>query len=357
MNTDKTTSTGIDRVVIKGFELNIIHKAILMDNSNVDYYEKAEGYPVKEWTNEAEYRNIGFLKITDDSLFKLLRLGVANNKKGHLYYASLEITINDKEAKNLIPMTIKEFLLKIDLIKQHLKNQYGLYIDFTNAYFDELEVNKTAIMDRSFIEYDYLLTNIGYLIKGRYTIATHREHEQLKQLEFYNKSIKGKVYDKSRQLQEQFKLTLDKQYMRIEYCFKDNAKIINTFATRSIYKLTDEDIESFLNKQIYKELVKPLKEYIKASNKQLLSMAKQIKKEDKRKWISLFISQAIAERTNKNNGSLSLVIDIEQLKAVIKQLSPVNYAKSMKRLESTFNKYPYLHDNFIKLDEITNKFL
>lgn len=355
--TNKTTSTGIDRVVIKGFELNMIHKAILMDNNNIDYYEKAEGYPVKELTSEAEYRNIGFLKITDDNLFKLLRLGVANNKKGNLYYASMEITINDKEAKNLIPMTMKQFLSKIDFIKQHLKDQYGLYIDFSNAYFDELEVNKTAIMDRRFNEYDYLLTNIGYLIKGRYTIATHREHEQLKQLEFYNKSIKGKVYDKTKQLEEAFKLTLDKQYMRIEYCFKDNAKIINTFATRSIYKLTDEDIESFLNKQIYKEFIKPLQEYIKASNKQLLSMAKQIKKEDKRKWISLFVAQAIAERVNKSNGTLDLVIDLEQLKAVIKQLSPVNYAKTMKRLQSTFNKYQYLHDNFIKLNEITNKFL
>ena len=294
--TNKTTSTGIDRVVIKGFELNMIHKAILMDNSNVDYYEKVEGYPVKEWTNEAEYRNIGFLKITDDSLFKLLRLGVANNKKGHLYYASLEITINDKEAKNLIPMTIKEFLLKIDLIKRHLKNQYGLYIDFTNAYFDELEVNKTAIMDRSFIEYDYLLTNIGYLIPRRYTIATHRAKEELKQLEFYNKSIKGKIYDKTRHLKEAFKLTLDKQYLRIEYCFKDPKKIIASLGDRDLYKVTDEAIKEYLNKQIYKDLIKPLKEYIKYSNKKLLSMAKELKSLDNRKWISLFMTITLVRK-------------------------------------------------------------
>lgn len=356
MNTN-IISTGIDRTVIKGFELGIIQRRVLLSNNNVDYYEKAEGYPVKEWDEEVEYRHIGFLKIVDDPLFKLLRIGVANNKKGHIYYASLEITINDEEKKNLKPLTMAQYLQRIHDIKLHLKDKYGLYIDFKNAYFEELEVNKTAIMDRNFSSYDFLLTNIGYLIPGRYTIATHRHQEDLKQLEFYNKSIKGKVYDKTRQLQEQFKLTLDKQYMRVEYCFKDNAKVINAFATRSIYKLKDEDINSFLNKQINKELIKPIRDYITTSNKKLLAMAKQIKKDDKRKWVSMFITSAISERVNKHNGTLDLVVDIEQLKAVIKQLAPHNYTRTVKNLEKTFSKYPYLKDNLIKLDEITNKFL
>ena len=69
-------------------------------------------------------------------------------------------------------------------------------------------------------------------------------------------------------------------------------------------------------------------------------MAKELKSLDNRRWISLFISKAIAERINKNNGTLPLTMDIKQLEDVIRQLSPHNYKRTMQRLRPTLKQYP-----------------
>ena len=149
---------------------------------------------------------------------------------------------------------------------------------------------------------------------------------------------------------------IKKNWLRIEYCFLKQDKIIRDLNIVNIYQLTDEKINSYLNEQIEKELLTPIRVHLATGNKQLLKMAKEILKQSNRRWISTFTIKAIAEKVNKTNGKLDLLIDTQQLKDVIKKLMPHNYIRNIKTLEKTLVNYPYLYNNIIHLEEITEKF-
>ena len=278
------TYTGIDKTVIKGFKVLALDKDKLLTHAynNVVLQTADYGIIVPSITADKE-EHITYLKITDGHLFNYLVMGV-KQKKGILNpYYHLEITISDLTDNNLYPLNITEYLNMLNRIKDYLLNMYGLEIDFTEAYYDEIELNKTATLDGEFKDYNYILNLMGLLVPKRYKNRAYYTDNLniLKQVEFFNTAIKGKIYDKSRQLQEKFKIVLDKNYMRIEYTLHGSKKIETALGERAITKVSDVSIKDFLNMQIEKDLITPLEKHITEGSKKLIAIATALRKKNR----------------------------------------------------------------------------
>lgn len=351
-----TVYYGIDKTKIKGFEIELIDIDKLKSN-NVILKEDKIGILVTD-INRKE-RSISYLKITDGHIFNSLTVGVRINKGIPNPYGFIEIHISEINDNNLKPLSICEYHNLLDRLKLYLEDRYGIYMSFSNARFEDIEVNVTAKMDNQFIEYEYLLDTMAYLVPKSYELRPYIGTDRtIKQYEFFNKSVKAKIYDKTRQLGEKFKISLEDQYMRIEYKLCKPKKISDSLKTEYIYKIKDEDIKIWLQKQIHKDLIKPIEKHIQQSNKVLMKMAKEEKVKDVKKWTRNFISEAIATKLDKRNGKLSLVIDIDQIIETIKLISSrSNCSRNIKRLQVDFDRYPYLKSNLNKLEEIKFKFI
>ena len=349
---------GIDKTKIKGFTVDLIDIEKLISNDNVIFQEKYPGVAVED--TQGEIRSINYLKIKDGHIFNTLAIGSKLNKGVPNGYSHLDIHISELTDDNLKPLKITEYINLLERLKNYLKDRYGIYINLEKAKFDEIEINITALMDREFIEYEYLLEQMVYLVPKVYEISPYIGRDRtLKQYEFFNGSTEAKVYDKTRQLQEKFKISYDKQYMRIEYTLKGYKKVRASLGTEYIYQMTDQAIIDYLKKQINKDLIKPIEKHIKEGDKQLLKMAMYEKETDSRKWAKSFTGIALSERLDKRNGKLQLVIDLEQIKKAIKKVSTnkSNCNKTLARLQKEFNRYPFMNDNLEKLQEIKDKFV
>lgn len=347
---------GIDKTKIKGFTVELIDIEKLTSNDNVIFQEKLPGIAVEDI--QGEMRSINYLKIKDGHIFNTLAIGSKLNKGVPNSYSHIDIHISELTDNNLKPLKVSEYINLLERLKGYLQSRYGLYINLEKAKFEELEINVTAKMDKEFIEYEYLLEQMVYLVPKVYEISPYIGKDRtLKQYEFFNGSTEAKVYDKTRQLQEKFKISLDKQYMRIEYTLHKPKKIQSCLGTEYIYQMTDQAITDYLKKQINKDLIKPIEKHIKEGDKQILQMAIEEKELDSRKWAKSFVNKAIAERLDKRTGKLPLVIDQEQLKKAIKKVSnKSNYSRNLARLEAEFNRHPFMKNNIEKLQEIKEKF-
>lgn len=348
---------GIDKTKIKGFTVELIDVEKLTANDNVIFQEKYPGVAMED--TEGENRSINYLKIKDGYIFNTLSIGSKLNKGVQNNYSHIDIHISELTDDNLKPLKVSEYINLLERLKGYLQSRYGLYVNFEKVKFEELEINTTALMDRKFIEYEYLLEQMVYLVPKVYEISPYIGKDRtLKQYEFFNGSTGAKIYDKTRQLQEKFKITYDKQYMRIEYTLKGSKKVKASLGNEYVYKMTDQAITEYLKKQVNKDLIKPIEKHIKECNKQLLQMAKETKETDSRKWAIVLTGKALSERLDKRNGKLPLIIDLEQLKNVIKKVSTnkSNCNKTLARLQIEFNRYPFIENNIEKLQEIKEKF-
>ena len=287
-------------------------------------------------------------------------MGVKYNKGIRTIYSMIELSIAEGTDSNLKPLNVSEYRNKIKRVFKYLEDMYGLYFNVEELYLDDMEINITAEMDRQFMEYEFLLDNMVYLVPKKYDISPYLGKDRtVKQYKFFNNTVEGKIYDKTRQLKEKFKIEgeMKEQYMRIEYTLHGSRKIESALGTRLVAEITDKAIEEYLFKQINQDLIKPIQKHIETSNKKLLIMATELKEKDSRRWIGTFFREAVAEVEDKRNGKLSVVIDMEQITNIIKKVSSSsNYAKTLERLADNMNRHLYLSNNIDKLNEIINKF-
>ena len=209
---------GIDKTKIKSFLLRKIDREKFFNKNNCNIIYKQEGATVEVKDIYNISFNYSYLKVTDVSMFNTLIMGVKINKGVINPYSFIEIPISDKDEHNLIPLKCSEYHKLINEISEYLKDKYGLYIDFDTAKFDEIEINITANMELPFESYDYLLNQMVYLTPRIYLYSSFVGKKRItNQFEFFNKSVQVKIYDKSRQLNEKYKIKIGKKYMRIEY--------------------------------------------------------------------------------------------------------------------------------------------
>ncbi|MBU5337495.1 hypothetical protein [Intestinibacter bartlettii] len=348
---------GIDKSKLSKIFIEQIDLDKIKNNTNVSYTE-ATSESRKEIieTTTKEYIELETLTVKDSFLFDILKLGFT---KDNIPYCTLELTIHDKTDNNLRPQSVSEFQNRLKRIKEYLQSIYGIYISYEYAIFSSLEINITQKINYTFNEYYHILTLMQQLASKYYNNPKHNYTDtegNISSLYLSNNSTEIKIYNKTKQLDNRYKITVKDEYMRIEYKLKSSQRVARAFGSNKLNELTDEQIINFLHERIYNDLIKNLEKHIEYSTKQLEKLFNKIHKENKHNFIKLFISEAHSEKINNSkSSSLDLLFDIEQIINIVSNYDKKHKKRNTELIKKQSNKVKF-HNNFNKLEEIKLKF-
>lgn len=294
------------------------------------------------------------LYISNDKLFESFTLDYKIQRMVRIYYTTLNLAVKLKNKKlhNLIPMNCDRYKSKLNIIKEYLANNYGIYISFTEARFRKIEINITESMDYEFEDYRVLFEAIRKERNLRVYPNSSTYESYLKTGTHYysSKTQELKFYNKSREMNDYFKIKLDDhKIMRLEYKLTGYDKIADKLGTDKVLELTDEAIADFLNESVAVDVFKPIKKYIAKTNKALTKKYKQIKKQCKRGYIREF--------ANYCNSLDAEIFDIQQVLDIAKGdiVKSNNTTRNKKIIDSIIS--PILKHNLDKFEEFQVKFL
>lgn len=351
---------GLDKQVIKPMVVGIDYNK-LKENEEGKVVVSTDGatVPVHDYKQDKTV-NISHINIINDKMFNRLTIGVSKGEVGNSIFCYLDISKVDKETGNLVPYTVSEFQEHVDECLKHIDEHYGVRLSANNYKGESMEMNVTITLESKFNEYSHLLSLIGELSTGgrkRYKYYMYKDTDrEVAGIKLYSKSRSKKIYDKKRQLEKEkekeITIKLEKEYMRIEDTLLHQNVIKDTFGTSFISDITDESIQEYMIKSIEEDIVKPLEKHIQEGYKILKKVAIEEMNRDIRKWKRMFLYRSA---TLKNKKGILVVVDVQQVLDIIKELSPKNYARDIKKLDKDIRNLSHLTDNFTKLNEIKNK--
>lgn len=347
---------GLDKQTLKPIITGIDYSK-LKSNDNIIIDMEGVTAPVYDYKQNKDIY-IHHINITDDIIFNRLTIGVAKSDIGNYLFCYLDISKMGVDDCNLVPYTVDGFKAYTDKCIKYIEERYGIRLSDNDYKGESMEMNITITLESEFDDYSYLLNLMGELSTGgrkRYKYYVHKDTDKkLTGIKLYSKSRTKKVYDKKKQLEneKEIKIKLDKEYMRIEDTLLHQNVIKDTFGTCFINRITDENIKAYMIKSINEDLIIPIEKHIAEGNKLLKKVAKEEMTKDMKKWKRMFLYRAATLRNSKN---IPVVVDIEQILRIIKEMNPRNYSRDIKKLSKDIEDLAHLNNNFTKLTEIKAK--
>lgn len=346
---------GLDKQTIKPTVVGIdLDK--LRNNDNVVIDTEGLVVPMYDYRKDKEVM-IKHINIVDDIMFNRLTIGTYKADMGVGLFCYLDISKMGVDDCNLVPYTIEGFKAYADKCIAYIESRYGVKLQNNDYKGEVMEMNVTITLESKFDNYSHLLRLMRKAATGgrkRYKAYEYDDVDrEVSGFKLYNKSMSKKVYDKKRQMEKEkeIKIVLDKEYMRIEDTLMEQNKIKNAFNTYNIGDITDDEVAEYMRKSIKDDLIAPLEKHIEASNKRLLKIAKEEKKNNNKKWIQSFIISALTETIK----GVPILLDKQQIIDVIKTVDKKNYNRTIKRAANDLDKLNIYSGNIDKLNEIKFK--
>lgn len=192
---------------------------------------------------------------------------------------------NHKELGNISNYSVNELKQKIADIKEVLKNDWGIYVKA--FYFSNVEINTTILMQHNF---DEIIQALHFLFDDRHAMYSHYEETKkdnlpskricCHQISSCNKSLKLKLYDKAYEITNndavaQLRLNRNECLLRIEFTIPSNC-INNYFASISIEKITDEELEDIFNRLVNRQILNVISKFFCEKKKMRKKLALKI---------------------------------------------------------------------------------
>lgn len=347
---------GIDKSEIRNIIIESIDFQVLRNSQKAIYnISQSELAQVVRVHNTNQYIKLDRLYIPDDELFNSFTMDYKNDMGARTYYSSLDLALKPKKGRkhNLTPMSTKQYLNKLEEIKEYLRAKYGVYISYNDSRIHYIELNITDTMEYSFNDYYYLFEAIkDNRNRKKYSKYSLIGSDRIETFEMFPK--KGaqvlKFYDKTKQLYDCFKIQINNEYMRLEYSLTGYEKIKQSLGTDRLQDLTDDKIISFLNDSIKSDVFEPINKHIAITNKALLKKYKELKKQYKRGYIREFAHYC--------NSKESDMFDVKQCLDIVKKdmtkSKSKNHSYNKKLIDSIIS--PELKNNLKKFEEFKVKF-
>ena len=344
---------GIDKSEIRNITIESIDlNKLRASNAVFTLSDSVVAQPVR-LHNSDDIIKLDRLYISNNKLFESFNLDYKIERMARVYYTTLNLAVKSKNKKlhNLIPMSCDRYRSKLNIIKDYLANNYGIYISFTEARFRKIELNITESMAYEFEDYTVLFEAIRKErnLKVYPNSSTYESYLKTGTYYYSSKCQELKFYNKSKEMADYFKIKLDdNKIMRLEYKLTGYDKIANKLGTDKVMELTDEAIATFLNESIALDVFKPIEKYIDKTNKQLTKKYKELKKQYKRGFIREFAHYA--------NSKDAEVFDMQQVLDIAKRdINRSNHgSKNRKLIDSIMS--PTLKHNLDRFEEFKVKF-
>lgn len=281
-------------------------------------------------------------------------------------YCHLSVSIGNKDTGNLLSYTRDEYLEKLQAIEDHLKSEYGIYVDFSDITVKEIEINRTFKLEEDFSKYhrvlNLIMTNLPAYLKNQmdYKKVTKGSSEYetyyatSKTTGKSKKYLLFKIYNKSKSVEKLILLT--DSYMRVEFRLVGAEKVKKALKINRFVDLTDEIINDYFSSQVKKIIVKPFNAWKKDRDKYLVELMKQQRERDIRHWQS----NVLRVLQNKEiDEKRAVLLDIEELIPLVNKLDlssnrrcdvKRNFRRQAEKIETVFR-----NNDHKKMQEIIEK--
>ncbi|MBO5177546.1 MAG: hypothetical protein J6C07_08825 [Lachnospiraceae bacterium] len=180
-------------------------------------------------------------------------------------YGSLQLIVDDPELRNLNCRSFSEFKDALLDVKLYLEECYGICISYSKAMFHTIEINKTFAYSWNHDALELLISIIPPIKRMPYrppfNIRTGKGVNAVTDVSEFTAFSKGfkngkgacaKFYDKTKQLQDMYKIEVDDDYLRFELAFANAKKIQQVFGTNKLkdfsQEIIDETFYSFVDR-------------------------------------------------------------------------------------------------------------
>jgi hypothetical protein len=353
---------GIDNNIIGNLKMSKAHDFDkLFSHSNVERSVKGDTMTLYD-ENTGEEIKFSSITITKDERFRSLSFGCKTVKSGpNVEYVKLDVFVSEPGGHNLVPLSKSEMMLKHDTLMIYIKEKYGLNIDNSEAKYNFIEINNTIEVDYELKEYHYVFELIHDIAPARYKRVIKEMEAKSKDLQneirsivYENGSMKIKIYNKTKQLEQELKIIIEKRCVRIEVCLKDAKKVKAVFGTNYVSEISDEMLKEYYLKVVTEDIFNRIDEYIKKANKELKKELKIEKKAEPKKYPKLYLKGVCGLKYKKTG--LDLVFDIEQVLEILKN-DVSRWDRTYKTLVNEVDKRPHKKNNLARYNEIKQKTL
>ncbi len=348
---DKLVLYNISILDVKSLENLIREGLVTITNSELKYIT----YEGQEFST---------LKIIDNEFGKL-SAGAKVIQGNKVIYTILELNVKGVYG-NLICKNVDEYISYILEVEELIAQKYGVVLSTANAKIKQIEINRTFKLESSFNNYHRAINVIMHNLPKRYCRqATYQTVEgSVPRYETYYATTKRssntnhytmvKMYDKTKALANT--VFLDESYMRIEYTICGAEKIRQAFGTNELALVTDDEINSWFNRQVSVMIVEPVKKWKAQRDKKILRLMKNQRKNDIKHWQVNVLRLLASEEIETNTV---VVLGIDELCSLVNKLDISSKRKRdvKKNIRNQAMKYEpcFCNEDDKKLDELLCK--
>ena len=215
----------LDKIKICGFNIIDISDIDNLVSRGIVTINKEECFNNVEL---ASGKRVQSIIIKDDLLFGYMTYSMT---KHLIRRATMEIFVDYSDMHNLLGFSVDDYKRKINMIQDKLLKEYHIIVDFSDATFSYIEINKTIELDYDFDQYGRAISMIMAILPNRlrlnnnaiwskYVNSVSGAREIVNKTFFRSSGKRGMdvvIYDKSEDIRERCNelVSPDKHYLRL----------------------------------------------------------------------------------------------------------------------------------------------
>lgn len=341
-NTELINSTDalIDKVHLNNFRIERIDSIRKLKNRKDKYVEiKTDVFYKSQITDkQLSYANSQLISANNGrEYYHRLQISKAtkNNNKlpfDQLYYslgkyginAHIQISRVNDGFGNLNCATVPDFKQQLEDITEFCRTEFGITINFDNAEYCQIEVNKTVPLAFDFKDYEKAMQVMRDFCDGRQkfknAMPVYDNDESKYTWKVFPQTLtafsstsgkNGKIikfYDKAASLKKKG-IDLTQDYMRFEITLHDKTLIKRSLSDVRVNIVSQEDINAYFDTFMYVNFVTGYKRYKDHQVEYLCNVLCDVYKNDGKKWKQKFINKLRNEKSTQ-------ILDIDEIDKV-----------------------------------------
>lgn len=329
----------LDKVTVYGFKIVTINNMRDLVRRNIVTIKQG----VRLYCRTKDNRYFSSIKIEATEAFDYFFYGITPDG---MEYGALELSVPDRAGyHNLYGITAKEYCDQLQEAAIFLEEEYGIILDFSDARYKKMEINKTIRLDHPFDTYQRPLTLLMYLLPGTLRLggehdvyrkdADHNVLPERRVKTYYKSSGKRgltiKIYDKGEQLRNVHNIELNGNFLRFEITLNCPDKIKKSLGSNRIRDIDDAAIKRYMDDFIIQNLINPYEAFKDKEKKLIKRMLRKNYKPASRTWVRNTLLEVCNMEIDKK---LPVILDLKEL---IEMLSILPFKTRQSRYNARKN--------------------